>query len=824
MLRARFAFLVLSVILPHVLGAATSPRLATTITAVERRMLEKEARLVFDLLQNHHYSGKALRQVSNQELISNYLDELDPERRFLTNADIDYFNRRFGRSLKSVYLLKGDLQPAFEIYDTFSERLHTRLDWIERRLGNLFDYTLDEIHPPEDTGSSPSTLERWWESTLKSQVLDELLAGRSSPDAREAVAESYRELRRRFAGYRAADVRSHFLDSIIRAFDPHSGYLPANAARDFEIEMGDTLAGIGLDLRIISGRCIVVGLAPGGPADLSALIRPGDQLVAMQNASGGRIDLTDRPFDDIVDAMRGEAGSGLTAYFVRTGHPTELAVSMTRAKVIDPARRARGAISRVPTENGGFARIGWIDLPVFYGSPDAAGESASRDVEELLRAMSARGIEGVVLDLRENPGGALVEAVGLCSLFLPPGRRVLYAGMSGGEPQEHATTDRGFRYDGPLIVLTSPRSASASEVVAGALQLHRRAMIAGWAATFGKGTVQSYLNLDQFAQDSESSTWGSLRLTIEHYFLGDGRPVQQAGIPSDLELPAFEDPGFEREADLPASMAPVALASAATHDSDAPLVGGWNDTLLAHVRSRMTANIETLPEWSLWHDERKAYSDYASTTSRSLNRATREHERDAHLASQVDAARRRQTLARAVAYETDVLETAELDSLATAVREHVRSLVANGTETRGVVVDHDWFAIRDGDGHWRRFHLHQIAFEGAIWFAADLAAQVRSSGYGRPTKEGLWLAFRELAERRRDARADLRDRLVAALEPVSQEVADEALAVFFASLLEHHPQWLDERPLLDVSLREALRAAAAWHHLASELSAPAQAP
>ena len=267
---------------------ARAESIDAALTSTEKRQLQREARLVVDLLQNLHYSGSSFREIENKEMVSRFLEELDPGSYFLSADDVDFMHRRFDHSLKTVYLLRGDLQPAFEIFDLYATRVRERLTWIEHRLDGDFDFSTDEYYfPDKKTAKKTETppADRRWESWLKEQMLQEILAGRDAPAARAVVGKRYREFRRQLAAVDALAVRERFFDALIRSFDPHSGYFSADSAREFAVGMENAVAGIGLDLRKDNGQCVVSAVEPGGPADLHSDLQAGDIIDKLSDGS-----------------------------------------------------------------------------------------------------------------------------------------------------------------------------------------------------------------------------------------------------------------------------------------------------------------------------------------------------------------------------------------------------------------------------------------------------------------------------------------------------------------------------------------------------------
>jgi carboxyl-terminal processing protease len=220
-----------------------------TFTAAVKRNLDEEARLIVNLLQNYHYSGRAFRDIENKEMIQRFLTELDPGKLVFSQADIDSVHRRFDRTLKTVYLYKGDMQPAQEIYALLVDRSRARFGWIERRLGEPFDLARQEtVTPAElDRAADARAEDRRWELRLTNELIQAMLAGRDEAVAREFLLRHYRKVSRYGAGFDPYEVRAMFLDSIIRSFDPRSGYFSADSSREFALEMTGAVTGVGID-------------------------------------------------------------------------------------------------------------------------------------------------------------------------------------------------------------------------------------------------------------------------------------------------------------------------------------------------------------------------------------------------------------------------------------------------------------------------------------------------------------------------------------------------------------------------------------------------
>ncbi len=791
---------------------ARAASISTQLGTAEKQQLQREARLVVDLLQNHHYSGRAFREIENKEMVTRFLEELDPAAEFLTADDVEYIHQRFDRTFKSVYLFRGDLQPAFEIFDLFAERIRERVAWTARRLTRDFDLTADESYAepiPAKAIAAGTSADLRWEQRLKDQVLREIILGRNAAEAREAVNKYYADLARRVAAIDSFAVRERFFDAIIRSFDPHSGYFSADSAREFAVDMENAVVGLGLDLRKEEGRCLVSAVQPGSPADLHSSLAPGDTIVALADGDGPWIDAKTKRLREIVALMRGEIDGRIRLAYLPEGTAERTEVTLERARVVLGTDRVHGAISIVPGPAGPH-RIGWIVLPAFYSGGEGVNHtSAARDMHELLDQMAAQHIEGLVLDLRTNPGGALEEAVAISQLFLPGGTIMLSRGLAG-KPTEHSLKEYQPAYTGPLVVLTSAQSASASEVFAGALKQYRRAVIVGEATTFGKGTVQAYIALAKLpgVDPRTAKDWGTLRLTTERFFLPDGQAVQLVGVPSQVVLPDYARPGWQREAGLPHAL---------PAESITPPVGllrpkvGLPDELLQRLRDHTAKNLQSLPEWELWRAEQQSVVQQYARQTRSLHLETRQKEWADTLLQFQARQRTRRELTAALAFPTQPLEIAAVQSSFATHEAKLRATrLANGEPLQNHLLQGGFFVTTDQD-RLREVRLDDIGVTTYYGDTSALAAAF-SGATGHPLKA-------ETGRRILEELGLLEDKTdTAFLAAVSRVTGGDLTAAevrrgteaLLRRLSELDGEMLRERPSLDVPLREAQRLTAVW--------------
>lgn len=793
-------------IIPNARGGSID----TQLTTAEKQQLQREARLVVDLLQNSHYSGRSFREIDNKTMLTRFLEELDPQADIFSADSVDFIHRRFDRTLKSVYLFRGDLQPAFEIFDQFITQAHDRMAWAQKRLARGFDFSLDEIYeerPKPEPFKTGAEADRHWELMLKEWVLIERLRGRT-PDA--AVAEVKRrcmEIDRTIATFDSLSVRERFFDAIIRSFDPHSGYFSSDSAREFAVEMEKSIVGLGVDLRKESGRCVVAAVEAGGSVDMNSGIAPGDVIEALAEGDKAWWPVQKLRLREIVGLMRGEPGTTVRVAYRPGGDGERREVSLERSKVVLGTERAHGAVSTLSSPLGKSCRIGWIELPSFYAAGEnAATTSAARDVRELLRQMTTAPMNGLVIDLRDNPGGALSEASALSELFVPKGLMLLSRGLDG-QLKEHALKEGRPVYDGPLVILISASSASASEVFAGAMKYHRRALIVGAAATFGKGSMQNYIDVSKMT-GREANDWGTLRLTTERFYLPDGNSVQRTGIPADIVFPAFENPdSHQREADLPGAFAveTVPAPGGLTPSSSAVSV-----SLVGKLQQTATHDFTDLPEWKLLETEQKLRQTSVSHEPRSLNFEKRSKTWQEQNAALEIARANRRAITATNSYPT---ESFEIEAVTKAREVHEAKLRSASFDGRPILqrLIQGSFVVETPRGRLRKLRLDSVNFSN---YSGDTAALASAFSAGShlavtPAAVGDFLHEVALLEHKTDA-AILTAAAKLSGDAASAGAMRNGTESLLAKLVALDGEILRERRGLDVPLRESLRLAAAW--------------
>jgi len=550
---------------------ATALAVTTAFAASDRKpfttssALSLETSNLIKLLEQVHYNRDAVKPVDYAEVISDYMGGLDSQRLFFLGSDKAEFQKRYASSLYYNVHDLGNVETAYDIYYTFDNRTQARISWIFEELKKDFDFTAPDFYRTDRSKSEwPLTMadaDKLWRQRLKFELLTEMLNKKTLAEAREIVRKRYERTLKTIADYDGEELSELFLSSITRLYDPHSTYFSATTFADFGIQMKLQLVGIGALLGIDDDLCTVKEIIPGGPADLDKRLKPEDKIIAVAQPGAEPVEVIGVKLRKIVDMIRGDKGTSVRL-LVQPANATDTSVRkeivLTRDVVKLNSARAYAAVFDLPAPDGkSTLPIGVITLPAFYGGDvdenSAEKTSASRDVSELLKRLQGQGVQGVVLDLRRNGGGLLSEAIATTGLFIGSGPVVQVK-----DYEFHITPDNAddphIAYTGPLAVLVDRFSASASEIVAGALQSYGRAIVIGDSSTHGKGTVQNVIEMKNIipALMRSPAKTGAAKLTIQKFYLPNGASTQKRGVIPDIVLPSVEDfiPGIG-ESELP---------------------------------------------------------------------------------------------------------------------------------------------------------------------------------------------------------------------------------------------------------------------------------
>src|ERR1700730_11678903 len=500
------------------------------------------------LLEEGHYTHQQLNAEMSQKFLRNYLELLDFSHLFLTQKDVDALTAKYGTALADDVLL-GNLKPAYEIYDLYQKRVDERVAKVKEILKEPMDFKTDatvemrrEKAPwPKDDADA----DELWRGRIASELLQEKLSEHPIEPGPQLVSRRYDRIARHVHEEDRDEQVKLYLDALAQTYDPHSEYLSKADFKNFNIQMGLSLVGIGAMLRTEDGYAKIESLVAGGPAQTDGRLKGGDRITAVGQGSGEYVDVRDMRLDKVVEMIRGKKGTKVRLLAIPANAPDpsqRKTVDLVRdeIKLKDQEARADIIIKKDETDNPG--KLGWLTLPSFYADMDRHSKSTTRDVLALLKRLKKENIAGLIVDLRRNGGGSLEEAISLTGLFLKSGP-IVQTKSSNGSINISSDTDPSVAYSGPLVVLTSRQSASASEIFAAALQDYSRAVIVGDKNTFGKGTVQTILEIGRYTSllGSRSQDDGALKLTIQKFYRVAGGSTQLHGVASDIVLPTLTD-------------------------------------------------------------------------------------------------------------------------------------------------------------------------------------------------------------------------------------------------------------------------------------------
>jgi len=505
------------------------------------------ARKIGRILEDQHYSRAAIDDKLSDVVYQRYLEFLDGQRSYFLASDVSDFNiyrYRFGDMIRT-----GNIDPAYLIFARFQQRNRERMQHAVTLLQTEPDWTLNETFEFDRTKASwpadSQAMEELWRKRVKNDALSLMLTGKSWPEASDILRKRYERVLRRVDQVTSEDVFENLMNAYARAFDPHSSYFSPRSSEEYRIQMSLNYDGIGASLQLVDDYVTIMNVLEGGPAAVAGTLKVNDRITGVgQGREGAITDVIGWRLDDVVQLIRGKAGTAVRLQVLPAGAAPgtpEKVLEFVRNKVTLEAQAAHKEVKTV-ARNGHTLRIGVITVPGFYQDISAqnAGDqnyrSTTRDVLKLLNELKTEGIDGLVLDLRNDGGGYLPEATALTGLFIEHGPVVQLRDTSG-RLEVLDDPESGPAYDGPLAVLVDRLSASASEIFAGAIQDYHRGVILG-QTTFGKGTVQNLVQLDRW---SDKPVNGQLTVTIGKFYRVTGESTQHRGVEPDVPLASVLD-------------------------------------------------------------------------------------------------------------------------------------------------------------------------------------------------------------------------------------------------------------------------------------------
>ncbi len=516
-------------------------------------------RTVGGLLENHHYLQRPIDAEMSRRWLGLYLAALDESHRFFLQSDIDEFTKKYADTPGNTLgdLLHGEdeaaaIGPAFEIFQRFLQRLREDVALAQKLVHEKHDFTKDESFTMP-TDKSPwlkdeAASETLWRGYVKSDLLNGLLNKKPVDATAKRLTKNYDSLLRYWSEMDDLDVLEQYLCGLTHAYDPHSDYFQPDESENFSIQAIDhSVTGIGAQLKSDDGYAVIEQVIPGGPADLDKRLKPMDKIIAVGQGAKEPIDAVNMRLNRVVDMIRGPKGSivHLVIQPAGAGDAVHKDIILKRDLVSLKDSLAKADIIEHPVAGGGIEKIGVIHLHDFYNNTQNDHAAAS-DCAKLIGRLKKEKVAGIILDMRNNGGGLLDQAIDLTALFVKgqsgQGEPVVQVRRSDGDTESLKTENNSVLYTGPLVVLVNKMSASATEIVAAALQDYGRAVVVGDKSTHGKGTVQTLIRLDQAAPLGVILDPGNeLKMTVQKFYRVAGGSTQEKGVVPDIVLPSLLD-------------------------------------------------------------------------------------------------------------------------------------------------------------------------------------------------------------------------------------------------------------------------------------------
>lgn len=801
------------------LGAFTPVNAADALnpSLAERERMARESRQALSFLGDYHYSQKTLQNFKTADIVRDYAKALDYSHMFFTEAQIEGFIKRFEPTMQTVYLARGDLFPAIDIANTYIKNAKARLEWIKKRLKGEFDFGGREYFTPDRTKADwPATArdaDELWNKRLTYELQAEMLNGASLTQAKEKLLKRYERADKVLDEFDLRDLQTVFLTTLGGLFDPHSSYFSKDELEDFSITMSNTLVGIGALLKDEDGTCVIQELIPGGPAEISGLLHVGDKIVEVAEEGEQPVDIVGQKISKVVKLIRGEPGSTVVLTIVpatASDSSVRKTVRLERNEVHLTENLASAQVIEVPTPDGKkTVPIGVIELPSFYGGADTGASNTTDDLKELIGKLQGMGIKGLVLDLRRNGGGLLNEAVNMVGLFAPRAPAVQVRDSTGRVRVDWAPHPGDTAvYDGPLVVLTSRESASASEIVAGALQCLGRAVVVGDRATHGKGTVQAIFEIDRglLARFVKQTPSGGIKITIQKFYLPNGASTQNKGVVSDIALPSINDVLPIGESDIPHALPWDTIAAVSWNKSD-----DWKKVSLLDDATReklielSSQRQNDLPEFKYLNEVVSRLKAKQAEKAVSLNFDVRLKEKQLNENWTAESEKKRRELSPLRYASADVL----LDISWQMKAEHQQKLqntpLPDGSPRAGAVYENIFYFAPEGGLDIKEIKADKLNYEALATYADTLGKKL---GLTSAQMQNLFDRFKQASTR---DEFNIRTNFEKALgTSVSKDRLEKLPAQFFSALVELNPELAEDHWGFDIPLREALRVAADW--------------
>ena len=619
----------------HITLALVLSYLGTTFVAADERSgsvdLHAVEAAVGQLLEQDHYTQHKLDPDIAKQILETYLESLDTNRLFFTQEDIDQIKNEYGPGLDDDILL-GNLTSVKNIYALFRQKVDQRVSKIDNFLTQRYDFssnrTVTANRALEPWPANESAADSIWRDWIKRELLQVKLSTLPTEPGPEVVGLRYRELQNAIDHQDDEQLLRIFLEAVAQTYDPHSEYLGPYELNEFNIDTRLTICGIGVRVRMENGYATIEQIFPGGAAERSGKLQVGDIIVGVAQNDGPFVNTVHQELDKFTEMVLGTTGSVVRLQVIsdqKKGPAKRRTVRLVRREVRLTEEEAQAQLIERPVAGGIIQKLGWITVPSFYGESDKSNDapSVANDVTTLIKRLAREGIQGLVVDLRNNGGGSVEEAVRMCGLFIKPGPVAQLKDPTGaillvkGQPGKAS-------YNGPMVVLDNKLTASASEIFSAAMQDYGRAVIVGDSSTFGKGTVQALIELGDFlhGHDDPVHSGGALKITMQKIYRVTGKSTQLKGVISDVTIPSLTDRSEFGESDRGHALpdddeVPPTVIDAA--EDDKPL-------FLDELRSRSIKRISENPLFRDLSAEIHLIKQKSATNRLSLNEEVRRNE------------------------------------------------------------------------------------------------------------------------------------------------------------------------------------------------------
>ena len=512
------------------------------------------------LMTRQHLTKHKLDDEISQRALVGFLKALDPMKLYFIQSDIDEFDAK--KNDIDDMINDGKLDFAFTVFDRLMERMVESITTANRMIDEEHDFTTDEYLSTDwdnlEYAADREALDNRWRQRIKYNLL--VLKGDQTEgdEAQQRLHRRYNSLLKQMQQTKSDELLEMFLTAVTTSYDPHTTYMSPTTLENFEIQMRLNLDGIGAQLTLEDGYTNITKIIPGGAADLQGDLTVKDRIVSVgQGDDGEMVDVIDMKLNDVVAKIRGKAGTTVRLGIIHDGSAETVEVIIVRAKIQLRDSEAKGKVLEHQLgTNGKKYKVGIINLPSFYMDMEAARKgvkdyrSTTRDVRKIIDGFKKDGVDAIVMDLSTNGGGSLTEAIDLTGLFIDQGT-VVQVKNPDGKVAQYDDRNPGTAWDGPLVVVCSKFSASASEIFAGAIADYDRGIVIGDSATHGKGTVQSLLELgSQLFRIANPPNLGALKITMQQFYRPSGKSTQLRGVKSDIILPSITDHMDVSESDL----------------------------------------------------------------------------------------------------------------------------------------------------------------------------------------------------------------------------------------------------------------------------------